>query len=472
MALTITINGVDRTSDIQWRNFRKRDVLNQQVDELSFQIKKYGTHTYLPTVGQEVVVTRDSTKLFGGVILRIDEQLKSAKVLEYTIKCVDYGQYLKRQLVTERYTNTTVNAIIADLVSTYTAAGDGITANSVVGGIAITSFSFDRLSVADCLQKLADALSYIWYIDYDKDIHFFPKNAEKAGISLSDTSENYIYNSLRIVDDLSQLRNSVLVQGGEVVSASARTEYHDGDGTKAQFNLSNKFNTKPTVTVGGASQTVGTEFLDDDASFDVMWNYNEKYLRFTSGNIPASGSNNIVVSGTYLFPIVVQVPAPASIAQYGTYEFAITDKSIRSQDEAIERALATLTTYQGELYEGQFRTYVDGLRSGQVLNINSTQRGKNIDVLIQSVDAQLQDPEANTLEYTVRFATLKSIGIIEYLQNQLRSKEVIVDDDEVLTNYFPLSDEMSASDSLATPTKTSPPYYIGTTAVVGYFTIG
>ena len=458
MSFTITIDGTDRTDSIDWKNFRKRDVLNQQVDECSFELLKYGSKTYVPALGDEIVVDRDGTTIFGGVIMRMEETLKSAVALKYRVTCVDYSQYLKRKLVTERYTNTTVADIISDLVTNYTVAGDSITDNSVVGGLAVTSFSFDRLTVADCLQKLADALSYVWYIDYDKDIHFFPKNAESAPESLTDTSQNYIYTSLQIVEDLSQIRNSVLIQGGEIVSSSSRTEYFDGDGTKEQFALANKYNTKPTVTVGGVSKTVGTEFLDDDASFQVMWNYNEKYLRFTSGNVPASGTNNIVVSGTYLYPIVVSVPAPSSVAQYGTYEHAITDKSIRSQDEAIDRALAALTSYQNELYEGQFRTNTDGFRSGQVLTINSTQRGKNIDVLIQSVDARLFDPLGNVLEYTVRFATMKSIGIIEYLQNQLRSKEVIVDDDEVLTNYLPFSDSMGASDSLATPSTSTGPY--------------
>lgn len=459
MSITVTIASTDRTSSVDFPSLRKRDVLNQQVDQCEFSIKKYGTsQTFVPNLGDEVVITRDGTTIFGGVIERISEEVQAAKILRYRIQSVDYSKYLKRQLVSERYTNTTIGAIITDLVSNYTAAGDGITTNNVAGTLGVSSFSFNRLNVADCLQKLADAVNYVWYIDYNKDIHFFPKNTEIAPFSLTDTSQNYVYNSLKIVDDLSQIRNSVLVQGGEKVSDSARTEYHDGDGTRVQFRLANKYNTKPTVTVGGSPQTVGVEFLDDDASFDVMWNFNEKYLRFTAGNTPTSGTNNIVISGTYLFPIVVKVPAPASIQQYGTYEFSLTDRSIRSQEEAIDRALAELRVYQGQIYEGQFKTYTDGLRSGQVLNINSTQRGKNIDVLIQSVDCIPRDPSGDTMEYSVRFATLKSIGIVEYLQNQLRSKEVIEDDEDLLTNYYPFDDEISTSDSISTPTDSSGPY--------------
>lgn len=472
MSIIVTIDGTDRTSSVVFGSLRKTDTLNQQVDSLSFNVRKYGTVTFVPVLGDEVVVTKDSTTVFGGVIVRITESLSSAQVLEYRIECADYSQYLKRQLVTERYEGQTVAYIVNDLVDNYTAVADGITNTNATSTLVIESVSFNRLTVADCLQKLADAISYVWYVDYNKDIHFFPKNTETAPFNLTDTSNNYIYGSLEIVEDLTQIRNSVLVQGGEIVSATTRTEEFDGDAVRDIFRLANKFSSLPTVTVGGVAQTVGVEFLADDASYDCMWNYNEKYIRFTAGNIPASGTRNVDVTGNYLYPIVVKVPSPASQALFGTYEFAITDKSIRSQAEAIARATAELTSYKNQLYEGQFRTYQDGLRSGQVITINSTQRGKAIDVLIQSVACVMRDPLGTTFEYTVKFATLKSIGIIEYLQNQLRSKEVIVDDQETILTFTVLTDSMGASDTIATPTDTSPPYFIGTTHVMGYSTVG
>lgn len=468
MAVVITIEGVDRTSSVVFETGtpRKTDTLNQQVDVLTFKVRKYGAATYVPSLGDEVTVTKDGAAVFGGVVVRIGESLRSAKILEYRVECSDYSQYLKRELVTERYEGATVSAIIADLVANYTT--DGFTTDNVVGDLTIGSISFNRLNVADCLQKLADAISYVWYVDHEKDIHFFPKNAE-VGPSLSDTSGNYIYDSLEIREDLTQLRNAVLVQGGEAVSDTPRTEYHSGDGTRDTFPLANKFDSLPSVEVGGVAQTVGLEFLDDDASYDCLWNFNEKYIRFTAGNTPASGANNIEASGTYLYPIVVNVPDNASIAQFGRYEFAITDRSIRSQDEAIDRAVAELRSYQRQLYEGSFRTYDDGFRSGQVVTIASTQRSKSIKVLIQSVTGVMRDPLGTTFEYEVRFATMKSVGIIEYLQSQLRSKEVIVDDQETLLSLYDFTpDQIQASDTLATPTATSPPYvYAGAGGNVG-----
>lgn len=463
MALLVTIDGTDRTSNIVFPSMRKEDNLNQQVDTLEFKIRKYGSLTYRPNLGDEVVVARSGDTIFGGVITRITENVIAAKILEFTVECADYSHFLKRQVVTERYSNTTVDAIVDALIADYTT--DGFTTVNVASGHSIESISFNRLTVADCLQKLADALSFSWYVDYDKDIHFFPRNTE-TGSALTDTSGNYIFDSLEIVEDLTQVRNSVIVQGGEAISDTPRTEKFNGDGAKDTFALANKYDSLPTVTVGGTPQTVGVEFLDDDASFDVMWNYNEKYLRFTSGNVPGSGTNNIEVSGTYLYPIVVAVPSPASQVQYGLYEFAITDKSIRSQNEAVNRAYAELQGYQNELYEGGFRTYTDGFRSGQVINISSTQRAKNVDVLIQSVTAVPRDANGTQFEYEVRFATMRSIGIIEYLQSQLRSKEVIVDDLETLLNFFPLTDTVTSTDSI-TISDSAGPYKYGT-AVWGY----
>ena len=186
MSMTVTINGTDRTSKVDFGSLRKVDNLNQQVDELSIRTKKYGSETYVPTLGHEIVVTRDGTTIFGGVIIRITENVEASQVLTYTIECADYSQYLKRKLVTERYEGMTVAAIVADLVSNYTT--DGFTSANAASTLVIESVSFSRITVADALQKLADAISYVWYVDYSKDIHFFPKNTELAPFNLTDTS--------------------------------------------------------------------------------------------------------------------------------------------------------------------------------------------------------------------------------------------------------------------------------------------
>jgi len=469
MSVTITIAGVDRTSSVVFGSFRRIDNINQQVDTLQFTVNKYGSSSFAPAVNSEVVVTNGATTVFGGVIIRVTEEQDGAHVLNYAVECADYSQYLKRKLVTERYTNMTAAAIISDIITDY--ASD-FTVVNVATGPTIKSISFSRLTVAQSLQKIADAIGYVWYVDYKKDIHFFAKTTELSPVNISDTSGNYIYNSLNITEDLTQLRNKITVQGGDAISSATRTETFTGDATKVQFALANKFSETPVVVVGGVTKTVGTEYLSDDASFQCQWNFNEKYIRFTAGNTPGSGAS-ITVTAKYRYPIVVSVPSAASIAEFGTYEFAITDKTILSQQEAIDRGYAELVSYQNELHDGSFRTYEDGIRSGQTLTINSTLRNKSITVVVQSVTMVMRDPLGTSFEYNVRFATLKNVGIIEFLQRQLRANDIIVDADDTLLNLYPFTDSAATSDSIATPTFTTGPYKYGAdanAAICGYST--
>lgn len=459
--ITVTIAGTDRTSSVIYKSISKVDNLNQQVDTLRFITRTYGTVTYVPSLNNEVVLTLDGTILFGGVIVKIENTSTAKGIVDYTITCNDYSQYLKRLLVTERYVNKTAKEIVDDLITNY--AVDFTDTNTSTGPT-ITSISFNRLTVADSLEKLAKAIGYVWYVDYTKDIHLFEKNTEVAPFNLTDSSDNYIRDSLKIVEDITQVKNSVLVQGGEIESTATRTESIVADGVNYQYALINKFSALPVVTVDSVAKTVGIEFIDSDASYQCMWNFNQKYLRFTTGNLPAN-TKVILVTQKYLYPIVVKVISTASIGTYGYYEFAIVDKSIGSQQEAIDRALAELRGYQNELYNGEFLTHESGLRSGQVIQITSVKRGQDIVVLIQSVTMTPYDPDANIVEYNVKFATLRNIGIIDFLLNQIRSKEIIVDDMETLLNLKTFTDdEIQFSDSLASPATDSPPYVYGVSA--------
>jgi len=456
MSTTLTINAVDRTSSVVSTSIRKKDNLNERVDSLSFEVTTHAAKTFVPTINQEVTLNEGGTKVFGGVIVAIS-QTTERKIVRYDITCKDFSQYLDRKMVTERYENQTVYEIIDDLITTY-AAADSFTITNVGGAtLNIVSIAFNRIPLSECLKKLSKLTNYSWYVDYNKDIHFFSKNTEPAPFSLTDTSKNYIYDSLTITEDLSQIRNSITVEGGTKIGDS-RVIYANGDGVIDVFDTIVKFSSEPVVEVGGIAQTVGVDGLNDDADFDCMWSYAEKTIRFTAGNIPAAGTRNIEMTGTPLVPILVKVPSAVSISQYGLYEAIVKEKSIVSNEQAIERAKAELSAYAATINDGSFKTYTAGLRAGQVLNINSSARSKTLSVLIQSVSMQYRDHEGLKPEYTVNFASLRSLGIIDYLLGQLDSDDLRDGESETLLNYLQSAEAIGVTDSMDAPTTTSAPY--------------
>lgn len=422
MTITLKINGVDRTSSVVKNSLQKSDVINEKADTLQFAVDKYGDKTFEPRAGDSVELFGDGQAIYKGLILTVKKSSEGHTLVRYEADCVDNTYFLTRVLVIQSYANTTINAIIADLIATY---APDFTASGVDADVAVESIAFNRISVSEALQKLANLSNYSWYVDYSNDIHFFVKNTERSPFNITDTSGNYIYDSLEVSEDISQLRNRVFIQGGEA-EGNVRTEQFNGDGVKKFFKLSNKFTRLPTVTVGGASKTVGVDFLDNDTDFDVLWNYNETYLKFTTA--PAAGTNNIQATGNPLYPILVQVEDAPSIAQYGLQEFSKTDKTIKSKKEAKDFAIAELQAYSQKISESSFSTYTPGLRSGQTITVNSTARNINEDFLIQRVSFSMVSQQTGI--YNVELATLKAVTLVDFLINQLREKGSISEDKE------------------------------------------
>jgi hypothetical protein len=428
MNITATIESIDRTNYINWPSFTIENILNSQVDTCYFETKKYGSHNWKPAVGDEITVSDGADKIFAGLIIQVEEQTEGL-LLKYKVQCKDWTHYLDRVLVNEKYEDKTIDEIVSDINTTYLT---GFTIANVNCGITVKSIAFNRLPVSRCLQILAEQVNYNWYVDYDKNVHFFAKNTENSPFNLTDTNGNYIYGSLVVKDDLSQMKNRVYVRGGEYVGNS-RDENFTGDGTKKTFALGCKFSSKPTVTVGGVAQDVGIDFLNQDTDYDVLWNYNEKYIRFV--NAPADTAA-IVVSGTPLIPIIVQAQDDISIAQYGAYEFSIVNKDIKSIEEARQYAASQLEAYGYKISEGSFETYGSGLRSGQVINIQSDNRAINEDYLIQRVTLSMRTPTEG--KWTAELATMRAMGIIEFLQKLLlnQNKQIVVAENEVLEKDY------------------------------------
>lgn len=410
--IQLLINGSDYTNQIASDSLEVEQILGVQRDVAKFIYKKYGSRSYVPAVLDTVIVYDGSTKIFGGRVAQVTEMvLNDADGLVYAIECVDFTIDLDSILISQTYTNQGVNTIISDILSNN---APSFTANNVATNLVIPKIVFNQVPISQCIKRLADTIKYDWYVDPDKDVHFFSKYANSAPYNLTDTSGNYIINTLERTVDGSQISNQVKVRGGEYQAAT----YSDsitvkGNATKS-LNLPYKF-ANLTVTKNGVSQTVGIDYVDDFSTKQVLYNYNDKTIKFQNN---LADGDVIAYSGDPKVRVLAIAADATSIGIYGVREKLIEDTTIVDLNTARKRAIAELAAYKDQQSQAKFDTYTSGLRTGMVINLNSSRRNANVDFLIHAVRFKARLPDSYV--YSVELVTTKGYDLVDVLQNLLQ----------------------------------------------------
>lgn len=473
MTVTITIGGVDKTTLIDFSSFQKTEYITKDPDVLTFMLKNYPSKTYQPQLGDEVVVTYNSVRIYGGHILSTDEVIDGL-LKYYTVTCKDYSEALDQFVVGKVYTGQTAQFILNDLITNFC---QGLTANSIQSTLSMVSVPIFKCNYVTVRQAVKDLINlignYDYFVDYGADFHFFNVSASPSPFSMTDTSGNYVWNSLEVKSDLSQLTNVVLIRGAKRTSTVQTTEYFSGDGTTYIFPLSYDYPSAPGIKVGGSSVTVGNDGVDQDSAFQAMWNQSAQSIRFTSGNIPGSGTRNIVVQAFPQFPLLLEKTNEPSIEEWGQFQTVIIDKNILDQNTASLKADAQLLFYSQPIYTLTFRTYTDGLMKGQILTFQSTYRSIAQTLNITQIVTTLFTP-TQKLVYDVTAMTAPPVGINEVLNKLLvvdPASQVDIGQTELIERYRSFTESAAISDAASAPTFTSGPYKWGT-MIWGFFTWG
>lgn len=322
----------------------------------------------------------------------------------------------------------------------------GFTINNVNCLQVVKYIAFNYEQTSKCIQQLVQLFEYDWYVDENKDIHVFSKVANPAPFALTDSSANYIYNSLKIKNDIKNLKNSIIVRGG-IYQGNTTTETQNADGVKTTFLLAYQY-ANISVTKGGVSQTIGIDFIDDPASFDVLYNFQEKAIKFRSDNKPANGVA-VAITGNPYIPVIVKVKDPVSVSQFGEYQAKIVDKSINSKEGARDRAKAEIQAWADSVNEGSFSTITTGLDVGQLLNISSTIRNFNNDYVISRITSKMYTP--TSMKHDITLVTSQTFGMVEFLQKLLmdKDKEIEINENEVSDEVESVYEEIVITESVS-----------------------
>lgn len=446
--IALTVAGTDRTKLIASGSLQMSNVLTSQADTCSFRVDAYGSQDFAPVVGQEVIVTKDGTRLFGGRITEVEGQYDKLDLVGYVVRCSDYTRDLDQRLVVENYEGLTVAQIIGHIATNYLDAA--FSTAGVDCDIPIDYIGFKYEYPSACLKQLAELVGFDWYVDPNRVIYFFSKQNNPAPFDLADDTGVYLYNTLVIRRDITPVRNTIYVLGGEYLGNTVTAAYVSEVNQK-HFLLPYRFSDLK-VMVTGHQAGFGLDNIDDPTNSDALYNFTEKLVKFRSDRM--RDGKAVRISGRPYLRVLVKVRDSDSIAAFsadegnsGVYEYKIVDESIISKEAARQRGRAELLAYAQTLSQGSFSTNSDGLRAGMRIRVQSTIRGLDEYFVINRVDASPED-HGETMRYRVSLVTTKTFDYVQLLQALLAQKTKSIDfpEDTVQETVENVDDTMGFSD--------------------------
>lgn len=402
----ITIDGVDYTPHVDVESISIDGNLAVMLDTCKFTVGIKGQTIYRPISGQEVIVTSNQGREFGGLITNVSEsQIGVAGSLDYAVQTRDYSFLLDRRCAFVEYAqgDWTYDGIVKDLVARY-GSQDGFTTNNVDPTFDAPYTRFDYQPTGQSINQLAQQAALTFHVDYFRDVHFYeseknisPLPANTLMVDTATVIPDGFYGTLgvlgdlTIVEDITQLRNRIFLYGQNVTSENTYTDNFTGDASTTSFGLtyepSHNLAANVSVTVGGVPYTVAADLIDGSPSstiqdFTAYINFASQIVRF---NVAPANGVAIVVAYKPMLPLVVMTEDPSAQrvmaariggSDDGTFEYAISDPTLSADtiDPAVARGQEQMAKYGLPHISGQFTSYLFGWQPGQYFVFNSTKR--------------------------------------------------------------------------------------------------
>jgi len=496
-AYTSSIQVLNGTHDITSMcefdsTFNVQAVLTKEKGQFCWNIKVPAAPTLpanFPVIGDTIYVNytinENTVLIFGGTLVTSEPIVSGGVVLLYQMTAMDWGYALDAQVVKASYANEDPHDIVVSLMETFGPAG--FTTNHVqVGNFQVSTIQFNYQQLSKALQALATQIGWDWYIDPNKDLHFYfaEGNAAtsseiiEAPIVIDDTTGDIEWPTLDVQIDITNMKNAVYVVGGTyqkdfVLDPNPNAtppqyspiDVYKTDGVTLAYPLSYSYDESSlTITLNGVGQSIGTAQVTDPSTVDVLYDDSGRFIQFTT--TPSAGQT-IVVQGEANVPILAYVTDQDSISTYGIREDAINDTKILSVQQAQERAQADIDMFGDPVYTVKFNTispFTNQLSIGQQITLNSAKFGvSNKLLIIKQINFVARTP--TQLEAQVQCLGSGSVTyndiMLQLLQQSLGSESTPAS--TVLQTLIPIDEEIEITDAV-TITGASRPYVWGPVA--------
>ncbi len=461
MSIVLKKNTVDVSSSIDMKSLVLRSVLTKEVGRLQFKVKNYSGKATC-ALGDQIDLYEGASHIFGGTVTEKEDVVEGGILIATLYTANDWSFRLNSKLVIQTYTEMDPHDVVVDIINSFT-DGTFTTANVATGGFNISTIRFNYEQVTLSLEKLAKQIGWEWYVDADKDVHFFPPNTVvTAPYTIDDTTGNLEWATLDIDQSLINMKNSVYVIGGtyiKALDASTTPDKYLTDGTKSVFSLAYPYTPDTiVVTLAGVSQTIGTDQVTDPGSVQVLYNEGSRFVRFTS--VPMTGQT-VKIYGNAQIPILAHVQNGAAIALYGEIQDAIIDQQIKSIEEAQERGNAQIALYGSPVYAVKFATLKTGFLVGQTVQVNSTLFGTNVLVVVKRITGKMYSP--TQMRYEIECVGTEKVNFVDIMKLLLTqaANQTVVSDSTVLQVLLLMEETIASADVLNAPTTTTGPYKWG-----------
>ncbi|HVB33710.1 MAG TPA: hypothetical protein VNJ52_04970 [Patescibacteria group bacterium] len=462
----ITDNGTDISNSIDWSTVDLVSVLTKEVSTLKFNVKLGAGQTTpaktVPKVGDVIKMYDSSGVIFGGTVTETEVTV-AGLLFTYQISCTDWSYTLDGTLIAKNYASMDPHDIVLDIVSTVGGTAKGFTTNHVqVGNFLVPSIKFNYEQPTKALEALAKLIGWDWYIDADKDVHFFLGAVDNgigeggaAPITIDETSGDIEWNSLDIDVNLQNMKNSVYVIGGlydKTFTALDAVDVYLTNGQQQVFSLAYAYD-KSTLVVelDGVAQSIGTDQQTDPSTVQVLYNDAQRFVRFTAG-APSSGQT-VLVYGKARIPILAHASDSVGIATYGEFQDSIIDRQIYSVQEAQQRAQAEILQFGHAVYDVKFNTLTSGCKIGQTIILNSPKLGiTNQYLVIKRIEASVFVPGTQgQLEYQIEALGSDNVTFVDIISTLLQQENAntTVDDSTVLEVLLSLAETVKVDDTVA-----------------------
>lgn len=429
MSYVASISGV--TANILSSTLQITDNINDR-SSCSFILDSDSTLT----TGEEVVITNSGTRIFGGTIDSITKQslFKGSSTVRNNVTCIDFNQIADRRRVAKSFEDTTYFDIVNEFITEYL-TDESITTGTIQIGSTIKKATFNRKTVAECMNYLKNSTKINWNIDYNKSLQTFYRE-DNTGVALTEADMLEI----NVVQTREEYRNRQYIKAGqdETDPITGELPTPKSDGVTKTFFSRYPFSKEPTVVVNGttvSSSNVGINGLEQNKEW--YWNKNDRALVHDSAETTLSATDTLSIDYTGLVKIVVQ--ADNDVGQTdratveggtGLYEEIEDIASIDNRQAALDYANGLLQKYANITEIINIRTQ-SFRQAGQIVNITHSNLGISGDYLIESVDIEEDNMQ---IYYNLRCLSGESLGSwVEFFRKLKKtSSDFLINEDEVL----------------------------------------